>query len=166
MDASGTLNAGDTDIIENAWDHRNRLVSVTNYDTFADYGVTSSQEVDYVYDYLNRLVARTLDADTEYFIYDGGSEDVRWTLTDHQNTVRDLVAYDAAQDEASVINHITYDTYGNILSESDTVDHLFAYTGRLFDESTALQNNLNRWYDPRVSCHFTIIPKQCHVGLG
>jgi RHS repeat-associated protein len=176
---------------------------VTNYDTFVDYGVTSSQEVDYVYDYLNRLVARTADLDgvltayspeTEYYIHDGGepgtaeqpdqdadvgqivlrldengtpthrylwgpavdqiladevvddgsADDVNWTLTDHQNSVRDIVVYDDVSHEASVVNHITYDSYGNVLN---AVDCLFAFTGRLFDSATGLQNNLNRWYD-------------------
>ena len=203
---NSTLDSGDTDIVEYAWDHRNRLVGVTNYDTFADYGTTSSQEVDYVYDYLNRLVARTIDEDgsgatysdeTEYYVYDGGepgtaeqpdqdadvgqivlqldengapthrylwgpavdqiladevvddgtADDVNWTLTDHQNTVRDLVEYNPGTNTASVINHITYDSYGNALN---AVDCLFAFTGRLSDSATGLQNNLNRWYDPEV----------------
>ena len=29
-------------------------------------------------------------------------------------------------------------------------DHLFGYTGRMFDEATGLQNNLHRWYDAGV----------------
>ena len=32
VDESGDLTTGDTEITEYAWDHRNRLVSVTNYD--------------------------------------------------------------------------------------------------------------------------------------
>jgi RHS repeat-associated protein len=31
------------------------------------------------------------------------------------------------------------------------VDEAFAYTGRLFDQTTGLQNNLNRWYDASVA---------------
>jgi RHS repeat-associated protein len=30
------------------------------------------------------------------------------------------------------------------------VDCLFAFTGRMFDDDTGLQNNLNRWYDAAV----------------
>lgn len=30
------------------------------------------------------------------------------------------------------------------------LDHIFGFTGRMFDEVTNLQNNLNRWYDPAV----------------
>ncbi len=81
----------------------------------------------------------------------GGTEDVLWPLTDHQNTVRDLAVYDEVLDETSVANHIAYDAFGNVLSETNAaVDHLFGYTGRPFDETTGLQNNLHRWYDAVV----------------
>ncbi len=30
------------------------------------------------------------------------------------------------------------------------IEHLFGYTGRMFDNEIGLQNNLNRWYDPVV----------------
>jgi len=30
------------------------------------------------------------------------------------------------------------------------VDQIFGYTGRALDESTGQQNNLNRWYDPKL----------------
>ncbi len=82
---------------------------------------------------------------------DGGAEDVLWTLTDHQNTVRDLAVYDEVLDETSVVNHIAYDAFGNVTAETNAaVDHLFGYTGRAFDETTGLQNNLHRWYDASV----------------
>ncbi|MEA1950665.1 MAG: RHS repeat-associated core domain-containing protein [Planctomycetota bacterium] len=203
---NGSLDADDTSIVFYNWDHRNRLVAVNNYDTLA---TPVTLTVEYVYDYLNRLVARTADldgagtehgAETEYFVYDGGSpgsaeqpdkevdpgqivlrldengqpthrhlwgpavdqiladefvddggaEDVLWPLTDHQNTVRDQVGYNQYTSSTYLVNHIEYDAYGNKLSETIAIDHLFAYTGRLFDEATRLQNNLNRWYDPEV----------------
>ncbi len=82
---------------------------------------------------------------------DGGSEDILWTLTDHQNTVRDLAVYDEVLDETSVVNHIAYDAFGNVTAETNAaVDHLFGYTGRPFDKTTGLQNNLHRWYDASV----------------
>jgi RHS repeat-associated protein len=35
-----------------------------------------------------------------------------------------------------------------VTSETNAaIDHLFTFTGRALDESTGLQNNLNRWYD-------------------
>jgi RHS repeat-associated protein len=33
---------------------------------------------------------------------------------------------------------------------TDTFDYIFGFTGRMLDEATGLQNNLNRWYDAKV----------------
>jgi RHS repeat-associated protein len=79
----------------------------------------------------------------------GTADDVLWALVDNQNTVRDLVQYDPAADATTTIEHRQYDTYGN-LAAAPVLDHLFAYTARPWDKATALQNNLNRWYDPEV----------------
>jgi len=69
-----------------------------------------------------------------------------WALTDHLGSVRDLV-----DDSGTVQNHKSYDSYGNVTAETNaTVDTVFAFTGKLFDDSTELQNNLNRWYDAEV----------------
>jgi RHS repeat-associated protein len=77
--------------------------------------------------------------------------DILWPLGDNLGTVRDLATYDSQTDTTTVANHITYDAYGKVTAETNSaIDHLFAYTGRQFDEATALQNNLNRWYDPAV----------------
>jgi RHS repeat-associated protein len=60
--------------------------------------------------------------------------------------------------------HRNFDAFGNIVDETHYdangavvtggqagyVDEAFAFTGRYFDKSTGLQNNLNRWYDPDV----------------
>jgi RHS repeat-associated protein len=64
--------------------------------------------------------------------------------------------------------HRTYDSFGNIIDEThygadeygysytvgesdpEYVDLAFAYTGRLLDKATGLQNNLNRWYDASI----------------
>jgi len=72
--------------------------------------------------------------------------EVLWALTDQLGTVRDLV-----DSTGTVVNHITYDSFGNVTSETDAaIDELFGYTGKALDESTGLQNNFNRWYDAAV----------------
>ncbi|NLE37604.1 MAG: hypothetical protein GX621_06220, partial [Pirellulaceae bacterium] len=78
--------------------------------------------------------------------------DVVWPLVDHLNTTRDLAVYDDVNDETTIANHRTFDAFGNLktVSPAATVDCLFAFTGRMLDEDTGLQNNLNRWYDPAV----------------
>ncbi len=77
--------------------------------------------------------------------------DIYWALGDNLNTVRDIARYDAQTDTTTIVNHRVFDAFGNLTSESNSaVDLIFAFTGRLFDESTGLQNNLNRWYDPTI----------------
>ena len=79
-----------------------------------------------------------------------------WTLSDHLNTVRDVVKSDG-----SVVKHLEYNAFGECLSvntsfprrrESSQNDNelSFAYTGKLFDHSTGLQWNINCWYDAKV----------------
>ena len=60
--------------------------------------------------------------------------EVIWHLSDHLGTIRDLV-----NGNGEVINHLTYDSFGNVISETDnTVDTRYLYTGREFDEETDL----------------------------
>ena len=81
----------------------------------------------------------------------GADETVQWTLTDHLNTVRDIAKYNSGSDMTTVVNHLIYDAFGRVTSESNpAVDSLFLFTARPFDTDTGLQNNLNRWYDSRV----------------
>jgi RHS repeat-associated protein len=76
---------------------------------------------------------------------------ILWPLTDHLNTVRDLAAYDADTDTTTIVNHLIYDAYGRLVAQTDSdYTTLFAFTARPFDETTGLQNNLNRWYDAEV----------------
>ncbi|WP_345683373.1 LamG-like jellyroll fold domain-containing protein [Novipirellula caenicola] len=73
--------------------------------------------------------------------------DVTWTLADANKTIRDL-----AQDisgATQVVNHRVYDSFGNLHSQSNpSVDHLFGFTGRDYDEATGLHYYRDRWMDP------------------
>ena len=79
---------------------------------------------------------------------------VLWSLTDHLGTIRDIIQ----STESGVITqaHIIYDAYGNVIScknsEGENISNpiLFGYTGKAFDVSTQLQNNINRWYDSTI----------------
>ena len=75
--------------------------------------------------------------------------EVYWPLTDHLGTVRDLASFDPVSGTAVEV-HRNYDSFGNLVSETNPneIDHLFGFTGRPLDQSTGLQNNLHRWYDP------------------
>ena len=74
--------------------------------------------------------------------------EILWPLPDHLGTARDLAQRDPTTGETTVANHRTFDSYGNLLTQTNpALDHLFTFTGRALDTSTSLQNNLNRWYD-------------------
>jgi RHS repeat-associated protein len=72
--------------------------------------------------------------------------DVQWMLTDHLGTVRDLV-----NNNGEVVNHLKYDSYGNVIAESDpAVGTRYKYTGREFDSETEMQYNRARYYDAAI----------------
>jgi RHS repeat-associated protein len=98
---------------------------------------------------------------------DGGTPElVKWTLTDHLNTVRDIARYDSQSDTTTVVNHLVYDAYGDVTSETNSaVDSLFLFTAQPFDPDTGLQNNLNRWYDPSVGRWLSEDPAQADLNL-
>ncbi len=71
------------------------------------------------------------------------ASNVLWHLTDHLGTVRDLV-----DSSGTVVNHITYDSFGNVVSETDTdFDTRYQFTGREFDSETGLYYYRARYYD-------------------
>ncbi len=52
-----------------------------------------------------------------------------------------------------------------MVSESNAaIDLIFAFTGKLYDENTKLQNNLNRWFDPAVGQWISEDPIQFLAG--
>jgi len=84
--------------------------------------------------------------------------DVLFPLANHQETVTDLV--DAT---GAIVNHRVYNSFGERASETNAaVDHLFGFTGRPLDETTGLQNNLNRWYDAATGTW----PSEDPIGFG
>ncbi|MDR3110931.1 MAG: RHS repeat-associated core domain-containing protein, partial [Planctomycetaceae bacterium] len=141
-----------------SWDNRNRLVKVE----------TPTETVEYVYDYQNRLVKRTLDNNVTVFVHGkyqivlqldnnkpthqylwGTNQDEllcdndNWTLGDHLNSVRDVVSANGS------ITHFEYVTFGKLLS-ANTDNTVIAYTGKMRDNVSDLQWNINRWYDANV----------------
>ena len=137
------------------WDHRNRLIKV----------VDNGKTVGYDYDYRNRMIRRN----GELFVHDGwqvacslkngriehrylwgavqdellAMDDV-WTLRDHLNTVRKVIDM-----KGKVVSHLEYNAFGALVNATGNRP-LFRYTGKLFDDVTKLQWNINRWYDAGV----------------
>jgi RHS repeat-associated protein len=89
-------------------------------------------------------------------LYDSEENETLWALTDRLGSVTDMVDYLGTHRL-----HRAFDSFGNVTNETHYdadgievtagwpgyVDMAFAYTGRFYDKTTGLQNNLNRWYD-------------------
>jgi RHS repeat-associated protein len=81
----------------------------------------------------------------------GTAGTVTWSLGDNLGTIRDLVQYNAATGTTTVVNHIRYDTFGQIVSQTNSqFQPWFAYTGREWDPAVGLYFYRARWYDPRA----------------
>jgi RHS repeat-associated protein len=70
---------------------------------------------------------------------------VTWYLTDRLGSVRDLM--DASQ---ALRDHLDYDGYGNVAETNAGYGDRYKFTGREFDSDTGLQENRNRYYDPKA----------------
>jgi RHS repeat-associated protein len=73
-------------------------------------------------------------------------DDTYWMMSDNLGSIRDVL--DSA---VNLRIHRDFDSFGNVIDETHyngNIDEAFGFTGRLFDDETGLQNNLNRWYDP------------------
>ena len=168
-------------VTEYVWDYRNRLTKVSFKDAAGNeiktveytYDVNNrriAKSIDadgsglatptverYVYDGQN--IALTFDGNgtqTHRYFYgtgvdqiladENGQGQVLWTLTDNQGTVRDLV-----DGTGTVQNHITYDSFGKITSQTNPVfTTIFSYTGREFDGETGQYYYRARYYDQNV----------------
>ena len=77
---------------------------------------------------------------------DAQTGEVLWALTDHQGTVRDVV-----NNDGEVVNHITYNSFGQVTEESNLeANFRFGFTGRDVDEETDLYYYRARYYDSAV----------------
>jgi len=69
-------------------------------------------------------------------------------LADNQGTVRDVAQYDSLSDSTTVVDHLQYDSFGNITSQTNAnLTPPFAYTGRDWDAGSGLYYYRARWYD-------------------
>ena len=85
---------------------------------------------------------------------------VAWYGTDDQGSVRDLLST-----SGSVLDHIVYDTYGKLVSESNASNgDRYKYTGAEYQSDSGLQYNEARWYDTRTGRWLTADPKGFAAG--
>jgi RHS repeat-associated protein len=60
-------------------------------------------------------------------------------------SIRDII--DA---KGKVIGHREYNAFGKVTRNTGKAECIFGYTGKIFDNQTHLQWNINRWYDANV----------------
>jgi RHS repeat-associated protein len=103
-------------------------------------------------------VDQLLADESVHSLTDAGDNVVLWAMADRQGSISDVIDSNATERL-----HRVFDSFGNITSETHRnasgttvtsgtgyLDEIFAYTGRLLDKTTGLQNNLNRWYSPSL----------------
>jgi RHS repeat-associated protein len=176
-------------VTEYVWDYRNRLASVL----FKDAGGVVSKTIDYIYDGNNQRTGKRIDgAVTERYVidrnqialvFDGAGVQTHrylygtqidqvladetatatnWFLADNQGTVRDVV-----DSNGTVIDHINYDSFGKVQSQSNAgYDLRFGYTGREQDGETGLDYYRARYYDASVGRFISEDPLGFGAGDG
>jgi RHS repeat-associated protein len=157
-------------VTEYLWDYHNRLTGVV----FKDAAGVVQKSIEYIYDVNNQRIGKKIDGMvTERYVLDrnqialvfngqgvqksrylygtqvdqvlaeeSGTQ-VRWFLADHQGTVKDMT-----DNAGTVIDHITYDSFGRIVSQTNPIELRFAYTGREWDGETGQYYYRARYYDP------------------
>jgi RHS repeat-associated protein len=164
------------------YDYHNRLTGVT---------VGGTAVATYVYDALGRRIGFKDNGTQTWTVYDGrnpyadfnGSGTLQerylygpavdallartssggttaWYLTDRLGTVRDI-----ASSAGTVIDHLSYDSFGSVLTESTPANgDRFKFTGREFDAATGLYYYRTRWYGPVTGRFVGQDPKQFGAG--
>lgn len=155
---------GTSEVRTFTWDYRNRLVGVSD---------SNGNVTTYTYDVMDRRIAKTVNGTSTQFVYDGDNiilefngtatpsvrylqglgvdqvlaqetgNSVSWMLTDHLGTIRDLV-----NNAGSVVNHLTYDSFGKVLTSTPGgIDTRYKFTGRELDAETGLHYYRARYFD-------------------
>jgi RHS repeat-associated protein len=159
-------------VTEYVWDYRNRLAGVL----FKDAGGNVLKSIGYTYDSNNQRIGKSIDGvvveryvidrdqiglvfdrqgnQTHRYLYGTGIDQVladetpngvTWALADHQGTVKDLLDGNGA-----IVSHITYDSFGRVISNTGNIDFRYGYTGREADAETGLDYYRARYYDAAV----------------
>jgi hypothetical protein len=163
------------------WDYRDRLTGVVEHSS----GGSLLMQATYTYDALGRRIGTDVtvsgvetkmwsvyDGENTYADFDGsGTLETRhlygpaidaslartssggttaWYMTDRLGSVRDVV-----DPSGSVLDHVSYDSYGNILSESNAGNgDRWKYTAREYDSFAGQYDYTSRRFNSRIGGFF------------
>ena len=128
----------------------------------------------YTYDYMGRRTSKTVSGVTTYFHYDGWNvvaetdqagtttatytyDDINQLVSMTRNGQTYYYQYNAHGDIVSltnssgqVVNTYEYDPWGEVLSETETVENPYRYAGYRYDSETGLYYLQARYYKPGI----------------
>jgi len=82
---------------------------------------------------------------------DETSTGVSWLLAGHLGTITEVAEYDSGTDTITVVNHLTYTSFGQMSSQTNAgKEPYYTYTAREGDVDTELFYYRARWYDAKV----------------
>ncbi|HMO83331.1 MAG TPA: RHS repeat-associated core domain-containing protein [Lacipirellulaceae bacterium] len=137
-----------------------QIVLQFHRENLGSYGIGDLEVTDLTNRFLwGQAVDQLLADENVEDLFNSANNDVPWPLTDHLGSIRHAV-----DSSGELRLHRRFDGFGNIVAESyydaegDPLEPgwfgyaalAFAYTGRPYDETTVLQNNLHRWYALKV----------------
>ena len=124
--------------------------SSTDANAYADYNGSGGLTMRYLYGLaVDEILART-----------DPSANTSWYITDKLGTVEDVVS-----SSGSVSDHILYDSFGNITTETNaTAGDRFKFAGMEWDSTTGLYYDRARYYDPNTGRFVSQDPKGFAAG--
>ena len=177
---------------EFVWDHRNRLTNILDNNSVVDavqevgfiydamdrriakevnsdpQNLTEGTVTNFVYsgdnvwlEFVDEIFHQRYlhgPAVDQMFAQENADGEIIWNLTDHLGTARDLI-----DNDGNVVNHLTYDSFGNVVAQTDdTVKSRYLFTGREFDYETDLYYYRARYYDGGIGRFISQDP----IGFG
>jgi RHS repeat-associated protein len=172
-------------VTEYRYDHDNRLVSVEET-TAGGVAVTTAE---YTYDVFGRRIVSTTNGQIVTYVYDGANTwadfddagvtlarylfgetvdeilarwqpdgKTAWYLKDRLGSVRDI-----ADVTGAVLNHISYDSFGQVLAQTaPAAGDRFLFTAREWDAAISQFHYRARYYDPNVGRFTSLDPLGFH----
>jgi RHS repeat-associated protein len=163
-----------TKSVQYTYDAFNRLVSRTvdadgdgEQTATSTYSIYDGQQVALEFDSTGAVERRYLSgpAVDQVLAEETAAGVVEWLLADHEGTIRDVAEHDSQTHETTVVNHLTYDAFGNITSQTNAAKQPHVtYTGRYWDADAGLYYYRARWYDPIVGRFISEDPKGFAAG--